>query len=180
MKEMNIMYKVYDKYPNYKVYDDGTITDFDGNKLKTFKNNKGYVYVNFKYKGNHKIMFIHRIVAYLFCDGYKDGLQVNHINGVHDDNRACNLEWCTAKQNMRHCVDVLGYLVGEKNPIARAINVYDYNTGKFIAHYGCISTMIREFLCKNLNVKYRSAEQSVYRILKGTRKSYHGYTFRYN
>lgn len=29
MKETYIIYKVYDKYPNYKVYDDGTITDFD-------------------------------------------------------------------------------------------------------------------------------------------------------
>ena len=53
---MYIMYKVYDKYPNYKVYDDGTITDFDGNKLKTFRNNKGYVYVNFNYKSVYRIL----------------------------------------------------------------------------------------------------------------------------
>ena len=39
--------------------------------------------------------------------------------------------------------------------------------------------MIRDFLCKNLGVNYHSAEQSVYRILKGVRKSYYGYTFKY-
>lgn len=51
---------------------------------------------------------LHRLVAKAFCFGYAEGLEVNHINGVKTDNRACNLEWCTHTDNMHHKDNVLG------------------------------------------------------------------------
>ena len=45
---------------------------------------------------------IHRLVALHFCEGYRSDLQVNHINEIKTDNRACNLEWVTGLQNARH------------------------------------------------------------------------------
>ena len=41
------MYKINEKYPNYKIYDNGIITDLNDKLLKVFTSGKGYLYVNF-------------------------------------------------------------------------------------------------------------------------------------
>jgi hypothetical protein len=44
---------------------------------------------------------VHRLVASAFIPGNKE-LQVNHKNGVRDDNRVENLEWMSCSDNHRH------------------------------------------------------------------------------
>ncbi len=52
--------------------------------------------------GKCKTFLVSRIVASAWCDGYCDGLTVNHKNGNPLDNRAMNLEWVTIEENNKH------------------------------------------------------------------------------
>ena len=52
-----------------------------------------------------KTFLVSRIVASAWCDGYCDGLTVNHKNGNPLDNRAMNLEWVTMEENHKHAME---------------------------------------------------------------------------
>lgn len=49
-----------------------------------------------------KNLYVHRLVASAFYPNPDNLPQVNHIDGNTRNNRADNLEWCTASHNMRH------------------------------------------------------------------------------
>jgi hypothetical protein len=57
--------------------------------------------------------FVHQIVALAFHGIPKEGQQVNHIDGNTLNNRADNLEWVTAEDNLAHAILLRG-LLGSK------------------------------------------------------------------
>lgn len=52
--------------------------------------------------GTHKTFLVSRLVAMTWCDGFKENMTVNHINGNMLDNRSENLEWLSHGDNIRH------------------------------------------------------------------------------
>lgn len=67
----------------YFVSDDGYVL----NKAKTHKlhgsvNHNGYIIVTLMVDGKRISIPEHILVARAFCQGYKNGMQVNHKNGV--------------------------------------------------------------------------------------------------
>lgn len=76
----------------------------------------GYVEVSLTKGGVEKYYLLHRLVAKQFIPNPENKPQVNHINGIKHDNKVCNLEWVTAKENKDHQMKVLnGLEVSLKN-----------------------------------------------------------------
>jgi hypothetical protein len=82
---------------NYYVSNFGRIKN--GDKIMSgHKSCYGYIVVSIKGKRH----FIHRLVAKEFIENTKNKSEVNHINGIKDDNRLENLEWVTRNENQKH------------------------------------------------------------------------------
>lgn len=75
------------------------------NILKWNYDLKWYKYVVLYKNSNKKIFRVHRLVLLTFI--WDNTLQVNHKNGIRDDNRLDNLEYCTASENIKHSFDKL-------------------------------------------------------------------------
>lgn len=100
MKEIWKPIKNYENY--YEISNLGNVKNIKTQKILIGdKNNMGYRRV-ILYNPIKKRFFIHRLVAYHFCDGYKPNLIVNHKDGNKLNNCANNLEWVTRSENDLH------------------------------------------------------------------------------
>lgn len=84
----------------------------------------GYRLVQFRINGKHFRFRVHRLVLLAFSGVDGGDLDVNHKNGVRDDNRIENLEWCTRSENLKHSYRVLGRRSAQKGNVSA-------NKGKF-------------------------------------------------
>lgn len=65
---------------------------------------------------NHKVktFSMHRLVALAFIPNPYNKPDINHINGIRNDFRIENLEWCTKSENGFHSYRVLGRIAASK------------------------------------------------------------------
>lgn len=123
----------------YMISEYGDIYSKTTNKiLKPFTDKDGYKRIELSVsKNNYKKFYVHRLVGWMFVDGYTEERNIiNHKNSIRDSNHYSNLEWVTHSEN-----DIHGYKCGfrENNNV-----VYDEN-------------FIRE-ICQHIKDGYKNKE----------------------
>lgn len=114
------------QFGNYLVYQDGRVYSINRNIfLKPAYDEKGYLRIGLSNNGVSKTYKLHRLVAEMFIPKVEGKTQVNHINGIKDDNRVENLEWCNNAENQQHAWD------NGLNKSSYKKIVLDTNTGVF-------------------------------------------------
>lgn len=101
-----------------------------GGHKKDEENRGRYLAVRLLSNGEERDYPIHRLVAMAFIPNPQNMPMVNHKNGIRDDNRVENLEWCDNSYNIWHSYNVLG----NKTGIERAVVQYG-DDGAFIKEY---------------------------------------------
>lgn len=79
-----------------------------GKILKPRYSRDGYIRYTLTWEAKAKIFFAHRLVWLSFVGDIPVGLQINHKNGIRDDNRLANLELMTPSENTRHAFTHIG------------------------------------------------------------------------
>lgn len=124
--------------------------------LKHIKNTDGYMCVFLSINNDPKIISIHRLMAIHFIDNPENKPEVNHKDGIRDNNVLSNLEWMTKKENIKHSFD----LNDRKRPLSSRFNDREI---EFIKKEYAESGLSIAKYCRIKNYKY----DCLYKIIKG-------------
>lgn len=156
------MYK--DRLEGYRVTEDGRVLTFkayqNGAELKQCLNGRGYYHVAL----NGRTVTVHRLVAWLYCNGYEKGLTVNHIDGNKLNNHKDNLEWIDAKEN---CIHAMKYI-----PTSRRLYSDDMIRDIRVKYELWKNNKDRRYTSPKLAAEYGVSKVTICNIINGDRYSY--------
>ena len=86
----------------FTVCKDGRVFGKYGKQLSKRTDTKGYIRHPMVINGKPKEFYVHQMVWDLYGDKSREGLDINHKNGIKTDNRIENLEVLTRSENLKH------------------------------------------------------------------------------
>lgn len=150
-----------------------TRTNLKGMLLKSTKDRDGYLQVVLSKQSKLTTVKVHRVVAKHFIDNPENKTQINHLNGVKNDNRVENINWCTNSENNKHAYDT-----NLKKPRGKWISL-DWNAKK-VEQYD----LKNNFICSYDSIAKASnalgiSKTSISRCCSGHSKTTIKYVFKY-
>lgn len=100
---------VWDYRGLYQVSNYGRIKSVRRDKIMspyTKDKNKKRFKIGLRKDNKYKKWYIHQLVAHMFCDGYYNGLEVDHIDSNSLNNYAYNLRWVTREENNNNPITI--------------------------------------------------------------------------
>lgn len=108
----------------YRVSSNGVIVNMSTHRVvKQTLHKSGYKVVRLYLENKWNWALAHRVIAKLFLTNPKNKPQVNHKNGVKQDNRVENLEWSTSSENNKHAHQIGLNRISDANKKARVVAV---------------------------------------------------------
>jgi hypothetical protein len=83
---------------NYFATVEGSIINKKGIVRKATLDKNRYERISICNGGKKKSHFVHRLICLTYLPNPENKPQVNHKNGIRNDNRLENLEWCTSEE----------------------------------------------------------------------------------
>lgn len=90
--------KPIENYEHLLIYENGEIYNTKTHRYLKGSYTRGYKYVHLS---KNKMYQVHRLVAKAFIPNPLGKEEINHINGIRNDNRVENLEWVSHLENMQ-------------------------------------------------------------------------------
>lgn len=107
-------------FPRYQVSSEGRVrSDKCILKMFRFKKNSPYLAVDLMKDGNRSRRAVHQLVIEEFVGNRPNGMEVRHLDGKADNNKATNLVWGTKSQNQQDRIKHGTDARGEKNKRAK-------------------------------------------------------------
>lgn len=169
--------KDYELIDGYYVSKDGQVgsTNRGWFKILSLRTDKdGYLDVGLvKKDGRRSPKRVHRLMAITFLSNPNGFPVVNHKNGIKNDNRIDNIEWCSISYNTKHGYDVCGVICSRQRIVEVTNTVNDE-----VTIFDSVNAVCEKYNCNSSSISHRVrgkiANPSQTGVLKGLKFRYLG------